>query len=73
MSNNRSSIDDSPKEDGKNELLFRCLLHLALSLSLSLSFSLRLEHDWYSYLQETNSEPAPASNFRQVSQSRDFC
>jgi len=35
MSNNRSSIDDSPKEDGKNELLFRCLLHLALSLFLS--------------------------------------
>jgi hypothetical protein len=54
MSTN-SSTDDSPKEDGKEDLLL-----------ISLSNLLNVEHDWESYLIETNSEAAPASNFRQV-------
>jgi hypothetical protein len=50
-----SSPDDSPKEDGTEDLLL-----------INLSNLEHLEHDWDSYLIETNSEAAPAANFRQV-------
>jgi hypothetical protein len=50
-----SASDDSPKEDGKENLLI-----------INLSNLKYLEHDWDSYLIETNSEPAPAANFKQV-------
>jgi hypothetical protein len=50
-----SSPDDSPRDDGKEDLL-----------PIHLSHFKHLEHDWDSYLIETNSEAAPAANFRQV-------
>ncbi len=50
-----SASDDSPKEDGKENLLI-----------INLSNLKYLEHDWDSYLIETNSEAAPAVNFKQV-------
>jgi hypothetical protein len=35
-------------------------------VSLRFTFNFNLEHDWESYLIETNSQAAPACNFKQV-------
>jgi hypothetical protein len=49
-----STAGDSSKDDGRKKIFFfnRMEFHL--------------EHDWDLYLIETNSEAAPACNFKQV-------
>lgn len=54
-----SSPDDSSREEGKQ-------MDRQRERDSSDTFVFSLEFDWDSYLEETNSEAAPAANFRQV-------